>query len=143
MRIPLVVLPDYAVSENTYDDIMEVFAWDMRHSLAGTQAVCRHDCSPWIDSDRVRSTKTGLLPLRSCLVQVRADWDWMGKCFHFPFHNVKEGCCWLCRCKRSQVLGLLFQRHIDAMWVSPHTFTMRASLITQMKQSCAHIPLCE
>jgi hypothetical protein len=103
LRIPLVVLPDHAVSENTFDDIMQVFAWSMRHGLTGTRPVCRHDGSPWASTDVYRRAKTGSCKFRSCLVQIRADWDWMGKCFHFPFHNVKEGCCWLCACKRSQV----------------------------------------
>ena len=103
MRIPLVVLPDYAVSENTYDDIMEVFAWSMRHLLNGTRPNCRHDGSAFNNTDRAREKKTDNLPFKSCLVQARGDWDWMGKCYHLPFHNVIEGCCWLCKCKRNQV----------------------------------------
>ena len=85
------------------DDIMTVVAWSMRHLVAGSRPCCRHDGTAWAKSDAKRLKKNGLpLPLRACLVQVRADWDWMGKCFHFPFHNVKEGCCWLCKCKRHQ-----------------------------------------
>ena len=103
MRIPLVILPDHAVSDNTFDDINEVIAWSMRHLLIGSRPSCRHDCQPFNRSDHKRAKKTGSLPFRACLVQVRADWDWMGKCFHLPFHNVKEGCCWLCKCKRNQV----------------------------------------
>ena len=103
MRIPLVILPDYAVSENTFDDIMEVIAWNMRHLLLGSRACCRHDGDAFNTSDRKRAKKPTALPFRACLVQVRADWDWMGKCFHLPFHSVKEGCCWLCQCKRHQV----------------------------------------
>ena len=103
LRIPLCLLPDHAVSDNTFDDISEVIAWSMRHLLIGSRPCCRHDGQPFRSSDHKRAKKTGSLPFRSCLVQVRADWDWMGKCFHFPFHNVKEGCCWLCKCKRNQV----------------------------------------
>ncbi len=103
MRIPLVVLPDHAVSPNTFDDIMSVIAWSMRHLLSGSRPVCRHDGSPWSSSDTSRKKKTRSLNFRACMVQARGDWDWMGKCFHLPFHNVKEGCCWLCACKRSQV----------------------------------------
>ena len=106
MRIPLVILPDYAVSENTFDDIMEVLAWSMRHMLDGIRPSCRHDGQPFNKSDdkrAKRAKKSGNLPFRACLNQVRADWDWMGKCFHFPFHNVGEGCCWLCKCKRNEV----------------------------------------
>lgn len=103
MRIPLVVLPDHAISHNTFDDVFEVIAWSMRHLLIGARPSCRHDGAAWGTKDQQRRNKTSSLPFRSCLVQVRADWDWMGKCFHLPFHNVKEGCCWLCTCKRHQV----------------------------------------
>ena len=109
MRIPIAVLPDWAVSENTYDDINAVFAWSMRHLLTGTRPICRHDASPWLKSDKKRSQQAEAsvdLDFRACLGQIRGDWDWMGKVFHFPFHNVKEGCCWLCRCKRNQVFTL-------------------------------------
>ena len=92
-----------AVSDNTFDDIMEVMAWSMRHSLSGTRPVGRHDCSQFNSTDSKRAKKIGNLPFMACLVQVRGDWDWMGKCFHLPFHNVEEGCCWLCKCKRKQV----------------------------------------
>ena len=106
MRIPLVVLPDHAVCSNTYDDIMEVFAWSMRHLLVGSHPNARHDGSAWNSSDRQRKKKAGAkLDFQACLNQVRADWDWMGKCFHLPFHNVKEGCCWLCNVQRHQVHG--------------------------------------
>ena len=104
MRIPLVVLPDWAVSENTFDDIMEVIAWSMRHLLAGTRPTERHDGTPFNKDDKNRSKKTDKPKFRACLVQCRGDWDWMGKCFHFPFHNVLEGVCWLCNVKRKEVL---------------------------------------
>ena len=111
MRIPLVILPDYAVSENTFDDIMEVLAWSMRHLLQGSRPSCRHDGQPFNKSDHKRAKKFGILPFQACLNQVRGDWDWMGKCFHLPFHNVKQGCCWLCTCKRKQV-----RNHNNKSW---------------------------
>ena len=105
LRIPLVILPDGAISENTYDDIMEVFAWSMRHLLLGTRPEARHDSSPWHPIlDAKRSKLHGPLEFRACLAQHRADWDWLTKCFHFPGHATKEGMCWMCRCKRKQVL---------------------------------------
>ena len=104
MRIPLLVLPDHSMNGNTFDDVMNVIAWSMRHLVAGSRPCCRHDGTAWQASDSKRHKKNNdPLQFRACMVQARADWDWMGKCFHLPFHNVKEGCCWLCRCKRSQV----------------------------------------
>ena len=104
MRIPLFILPDYAVSGHTFDDVNAIIAWSMRHLVAGSRPCCRHDGTPWGKEDVKRQKKNNdTLKFRACLVQVRGDWDWMGKCFHLPFHSVKEGCCWLCRCKRRQV----------------------------------------
>jgi hypothetical protein len=118
MRIPLIMLPDWAVSGNTFDDINTVIAWSMRHLVAGERPCCRHDCSQWVKTDKKRQAQSNA-PLkmpRACLVQCRADWDWLGKCFHLPFHNVKEGCCWLCRCKRAQVSVFFVHPH-----ASPHS----------------------
>ena len=75
----------------------------MRHLLQGSRPPCRHDGKPFNQSDYKRAKKSGNLPFHACLNQVRGDWDWMGKCFHLPFHNAKQGCCWLCTCKRNQV----------------------------------------
>jgi hypothetical protein len=108
MRIPLVVLPDHAISDNTFDDIMEVFAWSMRHALSGTKPEARHDNFCWKASDHKRKNSHGALGFQACMVQNRADWDWLTKCFHFPGHATKSGPCWLCNCKRNQVWYILF-----------------------------------
>jgi hypothetical protein len=109
-RIPLIALPDWSVSEHTFDDVMEVIAWSLRHLLLSERPCCRHDGTAFGQSDarRAKPAYKAALPIRACLVQVRGDWDWMGKCFHFPFHGVKEGCCWLCACKRSEVRSPLY-----------------------------------
>jgi hypothetical protein len=133
MRIPLVILPDHAMNGHTFDDIMTVIAWSMRHLVAGSRPCCRHDGSAWAKSDAKRRKKDNdPLPFRACMVQARADWDWMGKCFHLPFHNVKEGCCWLCRCRRDQVSFLLTALpHLP----STHRGFMRESLISIILQN--------
>jgi len=108
MRIPLVVLPDHAISDNTLDDIMEVFAWSMRHALSGTKPEARHDNFGWKASDHKRKNSHGALGFQACMVQNRADWDWLTKCYHFPGHGTKSGFCWLCNCRRNQVWYILF-----------------------------------
>ena len=105
MRIPLVVLPDHAISDNTFDDIHEVFAWSMRHMLSGTWPEARHDNAMWDASDSRRKKHHGAIGFQACLVQVRSDWDWLVKCYHFPAHNTLSGPCWLCRSNRNQVWG--------------------------------------
>ena len=112
MRIPLIVLPHSYVSEHTMDDLMEILAWSMRHALAGTRPSARHDGSPWLKSDLRRSQKTGDLGWHSCLVEVRSDWDFLNKCFHFPTHSLGDGICWKCNCRRSQVPRKYAYMHI-------------------------------
>jgi len=127
MRIPLVILPDFAVGEHTFDDINTVIAWSMRHLVAGCRPCCRHDGTPWGRNDVKRQKKNNApLNFRACMVQARADWDWMGKCFHLPFHNVKEGCCWLCRCKRNQVSFLFLSTPHAPLSVHGHWAQTRA-----------------
>jgi len=104
LRIPLCILPDHCISSNTFDDIYEVLAWDMRSLLCGVRQECRHDNGPWDrDKDKKRLKLHGARDFRSCLVQVRSDWEWLTKCYHFP-GNASEEMCWLCHVKRKKVL---------------------------------------
>ena len=58
LRIPLLILPDFVIGENTFDDVYEIFAWDMRRMLTGTRATCRHDGTAWLkDLDKKRAKK--------------------------------------------------------------------------------------
>ena len=104
LRIPLIILPNHCVSDNTFDDIYEVLAWDLRSLLSGMHHECRHDNSPWHPgTDRKRAKMHGKRHFTACLVQVRSDWEWLTKCYHFPGHNSNEGFCWMCSCKKSEV----------------------------------------
>ena len=103
MRIPLLCMPSHMVTSETMDGIMEVFAWSMRHLLSGTNPICRHDGSPWEASDAQRSKTPLHLGFNACLCEVRGDWDFYSKCFHFPYHSEIEGVCWKCPCRRDEV----------------------------------------
>ena len=104
LRIPLIILPDHVFCDDTFDDIYEVLAWDMRSLLSGVRHECRHDNSAWETvSDKKRSKMHGMRDFRSCLVQVRSDWDWLTKCYHFPGHGSTDGLCWHCSVKRDKV----------------------------------------
>ena len=107
LRIPLIILPDHVISDQTFDDVYEVLAWDMRSLLSGVRHECRHDRSPWHPfRDKKRSKGHGQRDFRACLVQVRSDWDWLTKCYHFPGHASKDEFCWMCRCQRKKVWGV-------------------------------------
>ena len=109
MRIPLVALPSHVITSERCDDIMEVFAWSMRHLLVGANPACRHDGSPWLKGkDGKRSKAPEKLPFHACLAEVRSDWDFLAKCFHFATHNLAVGICWLC--PRSSAKYVIFTR---------------------------------
>ena len=103
MRIPVMVGPSKTVGADTMDAILQVLAWSFRHLLAGEHPTCRHDGTPWNNTtDKKRAALSGSLGFRASLVEVRGDWDWYSKVFHFPFHSELEGICWKCPCKRSE-----------------------------------------
>ena len=102
MRIPMCVLPSSKVCGATMDAIMEVLAWSFRHLQCGCHPECRHDGTPWQKSDWKRAKKTGDLGFNASLVEVRGDWDFYSKTFHFPYHSELDGICWLCNCQRRQ-----------------------------------------
>jgi hypothetical protein len=59
-RIWFVASPKSAIAgKNTCDALFEVFAWRMRSLLLGVLPSCRHDGTPWQDSDRARSKESG------------------------------------------------------------------------------------
>lgn len=102
MRIPLCVIPSSKICDATMDAIMEVIAWSFRHLLSGCHPQCRHDGTPWHQSDKSRAKKEGPLGFNAALVEVRGDWEFYSKVFHFPYHNELDGICWMCNCKRNQ-----------------------------------------
>jgi hypothetical protein len=106
LRIPLCVLPSRKMCNETMDAIMEVIAWSLRHLQCGCRPAARHDGSEWQSSDKERARKSGQpLEFNASLVEVRGDWDFYSKVFHFPYHSELDGICWRCDCKRSQVIA--------------------------------------
>ena len=104
MRIPLVVLPSSHVADETMDGICEVLAWSFRHLQVGCHPSHRHDGTPFRSADGRRGKIAGRpTAVQASLVEVRGDWDWYSKIFHFPYHSELDGVCWLCSCKRCEV----------------------------------------
>ena len=104
MRIPLLTLMQSQVSEHTWDDVMEIVSWSMRHAFLGKQPGARHDQQPWLKSDSKRSGMASQnLRLKSCLVEVRGDWKFFKETFHLPQWNENAGICWSCTCTPQQV----------------------------------------
>ena len=101
IRIPITCFGDKQKGPNTWHDIMSVVKWSLEVLATGQPPMARHDNSPWLKSDTKR--KAGKAVQRSCLVEVRADWKFMAHVFHFPAHNLAEGCCWACTCTPAEV----------------------------------------
>ena len=110
LRIPITALSHKHVCEETWVDIMAVVKWSLQVLASGHNPTNRHDSTDWLPSDGSRSKASyasGAVQ-RSCLVEIRGDWDWMSKVYGFPQHNVLAGMCWKCTCKPKEVIsGLL------------------------------------
>ena len=109
LRLPLTALPAKQVGPNTWFDVFDVLRWSFTILATGVQATARHDNSEWLPSDKKGGKSARChprpVPLRAALCEVRADWVFLNKVFHFPNHNTNEGCCWICTCTPQQALG--------------------------------------
>ena len=103
LRIPVTALSHKHVGPNTWHDINAVVKWSLMVLATGEWPTCRHDGSQWLKSDAKRRNGPSLP--RSCLVEVRADWDWFAKVYGFPAHNLSAGNCWKCKNTPSEVRG--------------------------------------
>lgn len=110
LRIPITALSHKHVCEETWHDVNAVIKWSLLVLATGEWPTCRHDGTPWLKSDAKRKRpKSGLQ--KACLVEVRADWDWMAKVYGFPPHNLAAGNCWKCKCTPDQVMGYVPDPH--------------------------------
>ena len=105
LRMPITALSHKHVCDETWQDINAVVKWSFECLATGTMPTQRHDGTPWRSTGEGKSDRKRLKGdvLRACLVEVRADWDWMSKVYGFPPHNLLEGCCWKCTCTPKQV----------------------------------------
>ena len=105
LRIPIFSIPHSAFSENTWDDLMEIIAWDLRHLFNGKRAKQRHDGTPFNATDSLREKrKDESMPCRVCVCEIRGDWKMLAETFHLPrWSEKKRGVCWTCECKLSEV----------------------------------------
>ena len=104
MRIPMLVLPHSAIGPNTWDDVLEVFAWSLIWARQGVRPPQRHDRVPWLPSDCARAKKAGqTMDWSAAVVEIRGDWKMLKETFHLPGWNEKGGICWDCTCKVNEV----------------------------------------
>ena len=84
----------------TLDAIADVFAWSMQLLATGEWPTCRHDGSPWCETDKTRAKWVGSMGVRAILLQCRGDWSWMKELLGFPSWSSNE-MCWLCEANKS------------------------------------------
>ncbi len=77
----------------------------MRCQAAGVRPKQWHDASPFLlKSDKNGMPRAGASPeegqlgVQAFLAELRGDWKWLQKLFHFPAWNKGTGFCWLCKC---------------------------------------------
>ncbi len=124
LRIPLVVMPHSRVCSETWDDVFEIIKWSLIVLATGEWPTCRHDGSPWNDTDKCRKTARQIL--QGALVEVRQDWKFAVEVFGFPAHNTGIGNCWACKCTPATVFrGSSQQIHPDTFAMHNYTAMFR------------------
>ena len=110
-RIVFATIPKKFVCDVTFDAIVAIFAWSMKHLLLGTMPTARHDSTPFDKSDSAARKKDAgeTLPFRCCLVQIRGDWAFYKGVFSFPSW-ASDQICWLCRATRAKGSRFDFRR---------------------------------
>ena len=102
MRIPFVCMQLKHLAPGTFAAIVKVLCWSLRCLATGKRATCRRDGSPFEskeDKKRRPNPEQGTdLGVQAVLAEIRGDWKWLQKLFHFPAWNKGTGFCWLCKC---------------------------------------------
>ena len=99
MRIPFTsVQKNHLVKHETFNAILGVLAWSLKHLAFGTHPTTRHDGRPFGAGEQFRN-KLGLQfkPAKALLVEIRADWVALKQVFQFPQQNENAGLCWMCK----------------------------------------------
>ena len=126
--MPITVLSRKQVTDGTWDDLMTIIAWSLRFAALGQHPRARHNGAPWLPSDFKRTKKVHSC-LRSCLVEVRADWKFHGETFSFPKWNTKAGMCWRCTCTPEEVRSDFVFRQVCVIqvgrWLGPASLLYR------------------
>ena len=105
MRIPFSsAQKNHLVKHETFNAILQVLAWSLKHLAWGTFPTSRHDGTPFAKGEIWRSTLgSKLRPVKALLVEIRADWVALKQVFQFPQQNENAGICWMCHATPSDI----------------------------------------
>lgn len=105
MRIPFTsAQKNHLVKHETYNAILEVLSWSLKHLAWGTFPITRHDGTAFDKGETWRSNLGNKLkPAKALLVEVRADWSALKQVFQFPQQNENAGICWMCHATPSEI----------------------------------------
>jgi hypothetical protein len=98
MKIPFTsVQKNHLIKHETYQSILQVLAWSLKHLAFGTMPDQRQDGTAFGPGEqwRVRWVRK-LKPAKALLVEIRADWAALKQVFQFPQQNENSGICWMC-----------------------------------------------
>ncbi len=98
MRIPFTsVQKIHLVKHETYNAILEVLSWSLKHLAFGTLPSMRHNGEDFGKSETFRARMAQIAqPAKALLVEIRADWVALKQLFQFPQQNENSGICWMC-----------------------------------------------
>ena len=106
MRIPFTsVQKKHLVKHTTYNAVLEILAWSLKHLAFGTLPASRHDGAAFGEGEifRLHSFGKQFKPVKALLVEVRADWVALKQVFQFPQQNENAGICWMCDATPSDI----------------------------------------
>lgn len=104
-RLPFTsVQKNHLVKHETYNAILGVLAWSLKHLALGILPETRHDGSPFGPGEHFRKVLANHhKPAKALLVEIRADWVALKQVFQFPQQNENSGICWMCMAKPSDI----------------------------------------
>ena len=105
IRVPFTsVQKTHLVKHVTYNAILEILSWSLKHLAFGTLPVQRHDGTPWGIGEHSRSSlHKSFEPAKALLMEIRADWVALKQVFQFPQQNENAGICWMCFAKPADI----------------------------------------
>lgn len=125
------------VKHKTFNAILEVLAWSLKHLALGMWPVSRHDGADFGPGEmhRVRTAKSDCKPAKALLLEIRADWAALKQVFQFPQQNENAGMCWMCHATPADFRDC----NLSAAW--RHNRRKPVSCHLELKQTGKSCPL--
>jgi hypothetical protein len=77
--------------------LLSALAWSLRAMAVGKWPSTRHDLEPWLDTDKLRSARSGEdLPFKAAVIFIKGDWSEFSHSLGLPTWQDGLRPCWAC-----------------------------------------------